>query len=154
MTTAQLTTLKADLLSKSNTVHNGKTFFIHNSESNYKALADYYNSLVSPTQMIWRPNLPKIELSKQIVMSAFVSLTAVKQNGYIVLTQADTIDATDANIRASFSTIFGAGTTLNNLTAVAQRAATNFEFLFTTANVSTAYGIIVSEFDIEAAYKS
>lgn len=39
----------------------------------------------------------------------------------------------------------------NNLTALAQRFATNFEFLFTTSNVSSLYGYILTEDDIREA---
>lgn len=151
LTENQLQILKTDLFTTiANQVHAGKTFAIHIAESNYKALIEFYNS---PTNNnIWKPDLKVIELSKAIVMSAFIALTAIKQKGYFVLTQGEFIDATNANIRTGFASIFGAGTTTtNNLTALAQRFATNFEFLFTTSNVSSLYGYILTEDDIREA---
>ncbi len=150
LTENQLQILKTDLFTtRANQVHAGKTFAIHIAESNYKALIKFYNS--STNNNIWKPDLKVTELSKAIVMSAFIALTAVKQNGYFVLTQGEFIDATNANIRAGFASIFGAGATTNNLTALAQRFATNFEFLFTTSNVSSLYGYILTEDDIREA---
>jgi hypothetical protein len=150
LTTSQLQTLKNDLfVTRIDQVYLGKTFAIHIAESNYNVLADFYNTATN--QNIWKPDLKVNELSSAIIMSAFVGLTAVKQNGYFVLTQGEYIDATNANIRAGFTTIFGAGTTLNNLTALAQRFATNFEFLFTSNNVSSVYNYILTYEDIEQA---
>ncbi len=147
LTPAQLQTLKTDLfVTRANQVYLGKTFAIHIAESNYKVLAEFYNS---PTvNNIWKPDLKVSDLPPAIVMSAFIALTAVKQNGYFVLTQGEYVDATSSNVRAGFISIFGAGTTLNNLTALAQRFATNFEFLFTTSNVSSVYSYILTETDI------
>lgn len=150
LTENQLQILKTDLFTtRANQVLSGKTFDIHIAESNYKILAEFYNS--STNSNIWKPDLKVTELSKAIVMSAFIALTAIKQNGYFVLTQGEFIDATNANIRTGFTTIFGAGATLNNLTALAQRFATNFEFLFTTANVSSVYSYTLTENDIKEA---
>ena len=67
------------------------------------------------------------------------------------MAQGEYIDATNANIRAGFVSIFGAGATVNNLTAIAQRVATNFEFLFTTSNVSSVYNYILTDDDIREA---
>lgn len=151
LTENQLQILKTDLFTtRTDQVLSGKTFAIHIAESNYKVLAEFYNSYTN--QNIWKPDLKVTELSKAIVMSAFIALTAIKQNGYFVLTQGEFIDATNSNIRAGFASIFGAGTaTTNNLTALAQRFATNFEFLFTTANISSLYGYILTEDDIREA---
>ncbi len=152
LTANQLQTLKTDLfVTRTNQVYLGKTFASHILESNYNVLAEFYNSPTNPGQNIWKPDLKVSDLAPAIVMSAFVGLTAVKQNGYFVLTQGEYVDATNANIRTGFTTIFGAGSTLNNLTALAQRFATDFEFLFTTANVSSVYNYTLTENDIKEA---
>lgn len=152
LTTNQLQALRTDLFTtRANQVYSGKNFASHISESNYKTLAEFYNSPTNPGQNIWKPDLKVSELSPAIVMSAFIALTAVKQNVYFVLTQGEYIDATNANIRAGFVSIFGAGATVNNLTAIAQRVATNFEFLFTTSNVSSVYNYILTDDDIREA---
>jgi hypothetical protein len=153
LTPEQLQTLKTDLYTtRAKQVYAGKTFASHISESNYSVLAEFYNSPTNPGQNIWKPDLKVSDLPPAIVMSAFVGLTAVKQNGYFVLTQGEYVDATNANIRTGFVTIFGAGSaTTTNLTALAQRFATNFEFLFTTANVSSVYNYILTEDDIREA---
>jgi hypothetical protein len=72
-----------------------------------------------------------------------------KQNAYLALIQG-AIDATNANIRAGFGAIFG-GTSVTNLTALAQRVPTRFEALFTTAQVSAAFGQSVTVADVAAA---
>lgn len=151
MTSQQLATLKTSINASLNVVTGGDTIANHLAKSNFKAIADYYNS--NSLVNIFRPDVPTEELSKSIVMTEFVALTVARQNGYFVLTQGKFIDATVANLRASFQTVFGTSISLTNLTAIAQRLATVFESLFVTNQVSSAYGVKVTEEDVSNAIK-
>ncbi len=153
LTTAQLQILKNDIfVTKPNVVYNGKTISSYVSNSNYTTLAAFYNSNITPSVNIWRPDIKITELPSAILMSEFVALTAVKQNGYFVLTQGDYLDATDSNTRTSFTTIFGSSSiTKTNLLNLAQRVATYFEALFIVNSVCSVYGYLLTETDIKNA---
>lgn len=98
------------------------------------------------TGTIWRPAIPAAELNTAIVWSAFIALPVATQQGYFAMLQAGSIDATSANVRAGFSSIFS-GQSLTNLTAIAQRVPTRFEALFTTSQVCSCFGQVVSAAD-------
>lgn len=150
MTTAQQTTLRNHINANLN-LNIGAAGTMSNAlgNSNWDAIADYYNSVRTPQVDLWRPNVSPSELQNAIVMSAYVALTAVKQNGFMVYLQAPLLDATNQNIRDGFNTIFGAGATLTALTALAKKPATNFENLFTVSNVSSVFGVLVTGSDIK-----
>lgn len=118
------------------------------------AIAAYYNAPSSPAVSLWRPNIPVAELNTAVDWSAFAGLTALKQNTYFAMTQPGFVDATAVNIRNGFGTVFGTSTTLTALTALAQRTATRFEALFTTANVCALFGIVVNAEDVRQARNS
>ena len=149
LTPAQRTTLKTDVTSAANAVALGA--FI--TAEDWPSVATFYNQ--NSVASVWRPNVSARELTGGIVGSAYDSLSVAKQNGYIAVTQGGVIDTTQATIRAWFSDIFGAGATLTNLTAIAQRLGTRFEILFSsvagTANVTTMFGQLVSGADIQDA---
>lgn len=153
LTPANIAVLKTDIDSKLNTVlANGKTLNMNLQESNFQAVADYYNTAASPQLDLWRPDLNPRDLNKFLVMTEFQALTLQKQNGWFAMIGGDEVDATSALVRANFATIFGAASaTAVNLTAAAKKAATVFEKLFTTSNVSTMYKYVVSANDIESA---
>lgn len=152
MTTAQLQTLKTDINAKQNTVTGGETIAQHLAKSQWQKIADYYNTAASPQVDLWKPDVLVTDLARAVLMSEFVALTVQRQNGYFVLTQGTYIDASDANIRTSFSTIFGgASATLTSLTAIAKKAATNFEALFVSGSISSAYKIVVTSEDVRQA---
>lgn len=150
---SDISALKADMDSKLNTViGNGKTIGQSIEESDFQSIADYYNENVSPQVDLWRPDLNPKDLNKFLVMTEFQALTVQKQNGWFAMIGGNEVDATSSLVRTNFVTIFGAGSaTTTNLTAAAKKAATRFEALFTTNNVSTMYNYIVSVSDIEAA---
>ena len=76
------------------------------------------------------------------------------QLAQIILTEF-TIDASNPNVRAQFSSIFpasSASSTLANLTAVAQRGATKYESLFVSSSqVSSVYGYTLQPIDVQRA---
>ena len=122
-------------------------------------IAAFYNSTASPATILWRSDIKAAELAGAIVMSEFTALTALQQGGMALLLQlgSGALDATNANVRASFSSLFTGKTTLTNLTAVAQRSATYYEALsgFLTlvsgANVCSVFGYVLSTTDVRDA---
>lgn len=143
---AQLQTFKAAINSDANIT-------VSLASGDQGAIAAYYNG--ASTTNVWLPAIPVSVLNTAIVWSAFIALSVQTQNAYFALTQGGTVDATNANVRAGFSSIFGAGTqTLTNLTAIAQRLATRFENLFATTNVTTVFGYTVTPADVAAALGS
>lgn len=155
LTTAELTTLKVDIIAKASTVYSGSTFALHQSNSRFDLLADYYNSKASPQTDLWRPDVSVNDIVNLIDMSAYIAFTAVKQNGWMAMSQGGTLDATLPLVRTNFTTIFGNGTASTvAITAIAKKPATNFEMLFTTNNVSTKYKYVVSAEDIIQAIRS
>lgn len=153
MTTAQLQTIKTDVtVTNAATVYSGSTLLQYWNTTNIAALAEYYNTVATPQLDLWRPDINPNELQKAIVMSAYIALTAVKQNGFMVYLQAANLDATNQNIRDGFQSIFGAGTqSLINLTALAKKPATRLEKLFAVGNVSSVYGVVITESDVYQA---
>ena len=87
---------------------------------------------------VWRSDIKTPELINAVVMSEFLAngfITAGKQPAMNLLLQLGSggLDATNANVRTSFNTIWTGTTTLTNLTALAQRVCTLFESLYLTA---------------------
>ena len=115
---------------------------------NHGAVADYYNTPAAGS--IWRPSISVAELNNAIVWSEFAALSVQLQNTYLAMTAGGSVDATQARIRAGFAAVFS-GVSLTNLTAMAQRAPSRFETLFTTANVCSAFGQSVTPADVAAA---
>jgi len=157
LTTSQLATIKNDItVTKPNTLYNGVTLISLWNGNDFEHLADYYNTLASPTIDLWRPNVAAWEATRSVVGSVYVGLTAVKQNGFQMYLLAGTIDATSQNVRDSFSAIFPAGATLNNLIAVSKKQATNLEALFvgavqSGAYVSSVYGYVIGANELSKA---
>lgn len=120
-------------------------------------LVAYYNGASATS--LWRPDVKPAELAAGIVMTGFVSMTAQQQNGMLLLLQLGQggLDATNANVRASFSTLFSVAspTTLSNLTAIAQRKATQFEAIPAFVNASVCapevYGHVLSRLEVGSA---
>lgn len=143
MTPAQLTTFK--------TAINGDAALASaRAAGDHGAIAAYYNGAGAGT--IWRPSVSVSELNTAIVWSEFIALTQGQRDAYRALISGS-IDATNTNIRSGFGSIF-AGTSLSNLTALAQRVPSRFEALFTVAQVCSVFGYTVSVADVAAALGS
>lgn len=149
LTTAQIATLKADIAAQPSLVTAVQTH-------DFASIASFYNSPGSAT--VWRSDIAPGEIASAVTMTDFVALTAVKQNGLLLLTQGSAVDASNANVRAAFQAIFGASTTLTALTAIAQRIGTRLELLFSTpaspSNVSSLYGTVLDKEDAQIAVAS
>lgn len=144
LTTAQLQTFKTAIQGDANV-----TAFLAAGDDGQ--ISTYYNGLGAGS--VWLPNISIGQLNTAIVWSEFMTLPVATQNAYIALIQGP-IDATNANIRAGFSSIFAGKVSLTNLTTLAARTPTRFEALFTIANVSTVFGYVVSPADVVLALNS
>jgi hypothetical protein len=121
MTPAQLTALKAAAQADPNTLQNFAEATIRPSPTTTTPLTR--RALCGAPQIMVR------ELNTAIDWSAFALLSVAKQNAYMAMTQGGFVDGTAANVRSGFNTVFGAGVTLDALTAIAQRNATRLEAL-------------------------
>jgi hypothetical protein len=142
MTPAQIATFKADILANVGT----------RPISDMGAIVAYYNADAA-SGFLWRPVVPARELNTAIVWSEFIALPVATQNGYFAILSAGSMDATSANIRAGFGTIFS-GTSQTNLVALVKRTPTNFEALYTTSNVCALFGTVVTVADVARALAS
>lgn len=143
MTPNQLTTFKTAILANA-------ALASARAAGDHGAITAHYNA--NNGGAIWRPDLSTAELNTAIVWSEFAALTTGLQNTYLAVIAPGTVDATSANVRGAFTTVFAANTvSLANLVTLAQRQPTRFEALFTTAQVSTMYGQSVSVADVTAA---
>jgi hypothetical protein len=139
ITPAQLSTFKTDIQSNA-----GVTALL--AAKNYTGIAAFYNG--AGTGSVWNPSLTIAQIMTAIVWSEFIALTTAKMTAFQVMTANGQIDATSANIRNGFSTIFAATTTLTNLTAIASKTPTVFEALYASANVTPVYGYVVQLQDV------
>jgi hypothetical protein len=157
MTTAQLQTLKTDItVTRASVSFQGQTLLQHWNQDHTQIIADFYNQVAAgPAVSLWKPDVPVEDLAKSILMSEFIALTAVKQNGFAVYQFGTYVDATNANVRNGFNSIFGTSTSLTNLTAIAKKPGTYLEVLFSSvdgaANTSTLYKYTLTAADVDAA---
>lgn len=149
LTTAQQTALQAAITAD-------VALTTLNIANGFQQIADAMNLASTPAVSVWIPNI-----STSAMLSAIVAAdmpTTAGLIGYLqMMLTVGIVDATQANVRTSFSTLFAAKPTLTNLSAIAQRTGTRFEALasFITAagaaSVSSVYGVKVSAFDVQQA---
>ena len=160
LTPVQLQALKTDItVTRTATAWQGSTLGALWTGGSDSVLAQFYAQTASPQVLLWKPSVVTDALVNAVVMSEFLALTVAKQNGWFMMTQPDQLDATISRVRQNFIDIFGVGaTTVANLIATSQRAATYGEALFTTAGgspgtgfVSAVFGVGVTAQDITAA---
>lgn len=147
LTSAQLATLKTAINGDANLtalVASGDAYQI----------AAYYNQPSNPAVSIWRPQIAVKELNAVIDWTAYAALTVAKQNAYMAMTQGGVVDATALTIRNGFTSIFGAGTTLTALGTLAARTGSRLEALFSSGNVSTVFGMQITDMDVTAAFNA
>jgi len=139
MTPAQLATFKTAILADANLA-------AYLSARNDGAITDYYNQPGAGT--IWRPSISIAELNTAILWNEYITLSVQFQGGYLAMIANGVIDATSANIRSGFASIFTGKTSLTNLSAIAQVIPTRFEALFTTSQVCSVFGKRVTVQDV------
>lgn len=121
--------------------------------SDDKNLAVYLNTVPASPVMVWRPSISQTEINTAIVGTEFAALSSLKQNLLNVMLTGP-VDATSANVQANFTAIFGAGTTLANLTTLAKRNATRLEQVFVTNGVSAVFGLVIQAADVASVVRN
>jgi hypothetical protein len=145
LTQSQLTQLATDIngqasLASARTTHDAQ------------AIVAFYNA-ASATQ-IWRSDLRDSEVVAACVGADVAALSGANTTLMQMLITPATIDATSANIRSDFNSLFSGKTSLTNLTAVAQRAGTRLEALFSSGGppaVTTVFGYLLTDRDVQLA---
>lgn len=154
LTASQLTTLKSNLSTNTNTVLiNGVATAINvvpQGAQNAQTIANWYNLSASPAFWVWMDISSLSDTGKAIKMSDVGNLTTanstrlqvsfqIRPDGFVPSSQDD---------RSLFSGIFsvaGASGTRTNLLAIWQRQATNIEKLFATGTGTQATGDMNSD---------
>ena len=154
MTPAQLATLKTDILAQG-------TLAAAVAAHNWTPVMDFYNA-ASATN-VWLPAVRVEVLADAIDWTTtavaggnggFQQLPAAARDAYFALTQGGEVDATQANVRNGFGSIFPANVA-SALAAVSQRVGTRLEVLLSTpagsAVVTQALGVGVTAQDVATA---
>lgn len=135
LTTAQLATLKADILANptlsSQPMNSDGHFFI----------AQYYNVTASPDFWVWRTNVPTKDCKTAMVWTEYIGRSAGEREAWQFMLSNGIINAADVNVRQGIQDIFSGPSGLQsrtNLTNIARRLATRAETLLATGTGSTA----------------
>jgi len=154
LTSSQLQALKTDILSK---VGTGGPLQAAYAAGNDQGIADWYNQPASPVTKVWKPSVSIAELNSAIAWADMVGIPAARQTTYLAMTQAGSIDMTDAQVRQGLVEIFGNGSTsVTGITNVGRRDATNLELLFstgTTTKTSQVFGQLLTNQDVAQALR-
>ena len=126
LTPTQIQTLKAGIAANATAAA-----FPNTSDGNF-ACAAFLNGTASPTLAVWRPSVANsIILSQLVGTDVIAKVTTIGAQALLAaLLTPPALDATQANVRGDFSTLFPSTTTLTNLTAISQRSATYLESFF------------------------
>jgi hypothetical protein len=173
LTTAQLATLKADILANQNTIPAGQPWTgsyagvavsaVPNTGDGNAAVAGYYNQTAVPAWTVWRTDISKDEVNQAVDWAEVVGLTTNNILCFAALKDQGRINGANASIRTAFNQIFPAATKPNTnaaLLALSKRTARNVEKLFSTGTGTVAspatlgYEGAVSGSDVEAARNS
>lgn len=149
LTTAQRTTLKADVLARLSLA--GAVAL-----ADWPAVANFYNTTAVPAVSLWMPNVGVAFLNSAIAWATYKTLTLQEQGAYRAMTQIGSVDMTDNQVRQGFSSIFGsASASWIAIRDGAQRPATYFEALFSVASGSAFnsvfYGQPLSSIEVQLA---
>jgi len=154
MTPAQLATLKTDIQAQGSLA---AAVAAHN----WTPVMDFYNAASATS--VWLPAVRVEVLADAIDWTTtavaggnggFQQLPAAARDAYFALTQGGVVDATQANIRNGFGSIFPANVA-SALAAVSQRVGTRLEVLLSTpagsAVVTQVLGVGVTAQDVATA---
>jgi hypothetical protein len=136
LTPAQLTTLKAAILAESDA-----TFVGYRDQGATGLMAQWFNSPASPAWTVWRTDVQPDEYRDAITWTEVDALTAGKARIWDWLTQqmSAPINFGRLNVRQGLQDCWASNTTTRaNLLAIAKRAATRAEKLFSTGTGSAA----------------
>jgi len=120
--------------------------------SDWPTVANFYNA--ASATAVWIPNLPRSVVIANTNLVAFATKTTLLQATFTLMLLDGIVDATNANIRAGFSTVFQ-GADLTALSNIAQRLATRYEALFVSQAgppiVSAVFGQTLTPDDVQKA---
>ena len=135
LTTAQLTTLKADIIADATL-----NAFPNNSDGAF-AIATAYNLLASPDFIVWRTQVPTADCKKAMVWTEFIGRSAGERDSWQFMLSNGVINGADTNIRQGIQDIFSGAqgaATRAALTALAKTKASRIQKLFSTGTGSDA----------------
>lgn len=129
LTSAQLTTLKADIVADS-TLNSQP----NNSDGAF-AIAAAYNAAASPSFTVWKTNVPIVQVGQSFNGTEFAGLSSLNATRLQTLSMFFTtgVNPSKADVRQFFDDIFsgaGGATTRANLLILWKRLATRGEKLF------------------------
>jgi hypothetical protein len=135
LTTAQLTTLKTDILN--DPVLNA---FPNNSDGAFE-IAKAYNVQASPSFYVWRTNVPTKDCKTATVWTEYIGRSQGERDAWQFMLSNGILNAADTNVRQGIQDIFSGPSGANTraaLTAIGKRLATRAEKLFSTGTGSEA----------------
>lgn len=154
LTTAQLATLKTDILANAGA---GGALETAVAIGDDVAVAAWYNDKANPAVKVWLPRVALDVLNSAIVWADFAALSVQKQQTYVAMSQAGFLDASDSQVRTGFGAIFGAGSaSITNITAAVQRDGTRLEILFSTGSpthVTSVFGYVLTHLEVAEALR-
>lgn len=125
LTSAQLATLKANILTAFPTAPNSD-------DANFD-IAVAYNLPATPVFRVWRTAIPTKEVKQNVIWTEFIGRTQGERDAFQFMLQDGFINGADTNIRQGITDIFsgvGGATSRSNLTALSKRDASRIEKLF------------------------
>lgn len=149
LSTTDLQTIKAGVLADATALADWNA-------GNTGVLLAYLNSTPSSGAVaVTRKDVSNTELFHALVATEVLALTA----GQLAMLQmaglAGVIDFTNANVAAGLPNLFASTTqTYKNILAIAQRAATRLEALFTSNGICSQYGVQLDLPTLQQAMKS
>lgn len=135
LTTQQLATLKADILA------DPQLAALPANDDGAFAIAAAYNLAASPAWVVWRTELPTKDVIDALDWTAFIGRSAGEREAFTFMLRNGVINPARPNVRQGIADIFsGVGGTAQRtaLLAMAKRAATRAEKLFSTGTGSDA----------------
>lgn len=144
LTTAQIATLKADILAKSASGQPLEALF---NAQNWDGIADFYNALASPDFWVWKTSVSRSDIYHSTSADAttwswtiYKNQSVAEQNAWVQMFMGDIANFALANLRAGVAVIFSGAASANNThcLAVGRRKAEVIEKLLSTGTGSTA----------------
>lgn len=135
LTTAQLATLKADILAD-------PTFSAmpNNDDSNF-AIAAAYNLAASPAWIVWKTTVTTADAKDAVNWTEYIGRSQAERDAFQFLLSNHVINPARPNVRQGIADMFSGqngATTRNALLAISKRSATRVEKLFSTGTGSDA----------------
>ena len=128
----ELQALRTDITStRADVLYNGKTLLTWWNEGNDQELANFYNQPHAPEIQVWNPAVPNNRFVEVLVMTEYLALTDAQRQGWAQSLLPQSIDMTLDNMRQSFATLFGGGsTTATDILDISRDPGTYGEILY------------------------